>query len=70
MSRFFEELKAAYDAELDDLMTDSAGHDVLARRLQANGSGGAIAADDRMQPGNGGRRLPRRHAFCQSGSDA
>lgn len=34
MSRFFEELKVAYDAELDDLMTDSAGHDVLARRLQ------------------------------------
>ncbi|MEF8701575.1 MAG: hypothetical protein V5B32_09640 [Candidatus Accumulibacter sp. UW26] len=38
MSRFFEELKAAYDAELDDLMTDSAGHDVLARRLQAKRS--------------------------------
>jgi hypothetical protein len=27
--------KSAYDAELDDLMTDSAGHDVLAKRLQA-----------------------------------
>lgn len=35
LSPFFEELKSAYDAELDDLMTDSAGHDVLARRLQA-----------------------------------
>lgn len=35
LSPFFEELKSAYDAELDDLMTDSAGHDVLAKRLQA-----------------------------------
>ncbi|MEF8729622.1 MAG: hypothetical protein V5B34_15685 [Accumulibacter sp.] len=35
VSPYFEELKSAYDAELDDLMTDSAGHDVLARRLQA-----------------------------------
>jgi hypothetical protein len=34
LSPFFEELKSAYDAELDDLMTDSSGHDVLARRLQ------------------------------------
>jgi hypothetical protein len=35
LSPFFEDLKSAYDAELDDLMTDSAGHDVLAKRLQA-----------------------------------
>lgn len=34
LSPFFEELKSAYDAELDDLMTDSAGHDVLAKRLR------------------------------------
>ncbi len=38
VSPYFEELKSAYDAELDDLMTDSAGHDVLARRLQAKRS--------------------------------
>ncbi|SBT09015.1 conserved hypothetical protein [Candidatus Accumulibacter aalborgensis] len=35
LSTFFEDLKSAYEAELDDLMTDSAGHDVLAKRLQA-----------------------------------
>jgi hypothetical protein len=35
LSSFFEELKSAYEAELDDLTTDSAGHDVLAKRLQA-----------------------------------
>ncbi|MEF8712298.1 MAG: hypothetical protein V5B39_01770 [Accumulibacter sp.] len=35
LSLFFEDLKSAYDAELDDLMTDSAGHDVLAKRLKA-----------------------------------
>lgn len=35
LSPFFEDLKSAYDAELDDLMTDSAGHDVLAKRLKA-----------------------------------
>lgn len=35
LSPFFEELLSAYDAELDDLMTDSAGHDVLAKRLKA-----------------------------------
>ena len=34
LSPFFEELKSAYDAELDDLLTDSAGHDVLAQRLR------------------------------------
>lgn len=34
LSPFFEDLKSAYDAELDDLMTDSAGHDVLAKRLR------------------------------------
>jgi len=38
VSPFFEELKSAYDAELDDLMTDSAGHDILASRLQAKRS--------------------------------
>lgn len=38
LSPFFEELKSAYDAELDDLTTDSAGHDVLAGRLQAKRS--------------------------------
>lgn len=35
LSTFFEDLKSAYEAELEDLMTDSAGHDVLAKRLQA-----------------------------------
>ncbi len=35
LSRFFEELRSAYEAELDDLMTDSGGHDVLAERLKA-----------------------------------
>ncbi|EXI78555.1 MAG: hypothetical protein AW10_02907 [Candidatus Accumulibacter appositus] len=34
LSPFFEELQSAYDAELDDLLTDSAGHDVLAQRLR------------------------------------
>ena len=34
LSPFFEDLKSAYEAELDDLMTDSAGHDVLAKRLR------------------------------------
>ncbi|MBL8398052.1 MAG: hypothetical protein JNL84_07910 [Candidatus Accumulibacter sp.] len=34
LSPYFAELKSAYEAELDDLMTDSAGHDVLARRLR------------------------------------
>jgi hypothetical protein len=38
ISPFFSELKSAYDAELDDLMTDSAGHDILASRLQAKRS--------------------------------
>ena len=38
ISRYFEELKSAYDAELDDMMTDSAGHDILASRLQAKRS--------------------------------
>lgn len=34
LSPFFEDLKSAYEAELDDLTTDSAGHDVLAQRLR------------------------------------
>jgi hypothetical protein len=34
LSPFFEELSSAYEAELDDLLTDSAGHDVLAQRLR------------------------------------
>ncbi|MCB1967086.1 MAG: hypothetical protein KDI64_13880 [Candidatus Accumulibacter sp.] len=34
LSPFFEELNSAYEAELDDLLTDSAGHDVLAQRLR------------------------------------
>lgn len=34
LSPYFAELKSAYEAELEDLMTDSAGHDVLAKRLQ------------------------------------
>ncbi|MBL8391345.1 MAG: hypothetical protein JNN21_05665 [Candidatus Accumulibacter sp.] len=38
VSPYFEELTSAYDAELDDLMTDSAGHDILARRLQVKRS--------------------------------
>ncbi|MEO8169308.1 MAG: hypothetical protein ABI575_00395 [Oxalobacteraceae bacterium] len=35
LSPFFHELKSAYDAELDDMCSDSAGNDVLASRLQA-----------------------------------
>lgn len=35
LSPFFEDLKSAYDAELDDLSSDSAGNDVLASRLDA-----------------------------------
>ncbi|MCM8597639.1 MAG: hypothetical protein NFW04_03115 [Candidatus Accumulibacter sp.] len=35
LSPYFAELKSAYEAELEDLMTDSAGHDVLAKRLKA-----------------------------------
>ncbi len=35
LSPFFEELNSAYQAELEDLMTDSGGHDVLAARLKA-----------------------------------
>jgi len=38
VSAYFEELQSAYDAELDDLMTDSAGHDILAKRLQTKRS--------------------------------
>lgn len=34
LSPFFEELNSAYGAELDDLTTDSAGHDILAKRLK------------------------------------
>ena len=34
LSPYFAELKSAYEAELDDLMTDSAGQDVLAKRLR------------------------------------
>ena len=34
-SPFFADLRSAYEAELDDLMTDSGGHDVLGKRLEA-----------------------------------
>lgn len=34
LSPYFNELKSAYEAELEDLTTDSAGHDVLAKRLR------------------------------------
>ena len=33
LSRFFQNLRSAYDAELDDLRTDSEGKDVLKSRL-------------------------------------
>ncbi len=35
LSPFFEELKSAYDAELDDMCSDSAGNDVLTSRLRS-----------------------------------
>ena len=35
LSPFFEDLKSAYDAELDDMSSDSAGNDVLTSRLEA-----------------------------------
>lgn len=35
ISSFFHELKSAYDSELDDMCSDSAGNDVLASRLEA-----------------------------------
>lgn len=35
LSPFFHELKSAFDAELEDMCSDSAGNDVLASRLQA-----------------------------------
>ena len=35
LSPFFHELKSAFDAELDDMCSDSAGNDVLASRLEA-----------------------------------
>ncbi len=37
-SSFFTDLRAAYEAEIDDLTTDSGGHDVLGKRLQAKRS--------------------------------
>ncbi len=35
LSPFFEDLKSAYAAELDDMCSDSAGNDVLRSRLEA-----------------------------------
>lgn len=35
LSPFFHELKSAFDAELEDMCSDSAGNDVLESRLQA-----------------------------------
>ena len=35
LSPFFEDLKSAYDAELEDMCSDSAGNDVLSSRLEA-----------------------------------
>ncbi len=35
LSPFFHELKSAFDAELEDMSSDSAGNDVLESRLQA-----------------------------------
>lgn len=35
LSPFFEDLKSAYDAELEDMRSDSAGNDVLSSRLRA-----------------------------------
>lgn len=35
LSPFFHELKSAFDAELEDMCSDSAGNDVLTARLQA-----------------------------------
>ncbi|WP_025918301.1 hypothetical protein [Herminiimonas sp. CN] len=35
LSPFFHELKSAYDAELEDMRSDSAGNDVLTSRLHA-----------------------------------
>lgn len=34
LSPYFADLRSAYEAELDDLTTDSGGHDVLAKRLK------------------------------------
>ena len=35
ISRYFRDLRKAYEAELDDLTSDSAGKDVLRKRLDA-----------------------------------
>ncbi|NMM36749.1 MAG: hypothetical protein HHJ09_04435 [Glaciimonas sp.] len=35
LSSFFHDLKSAYDSELDDMSSDSAGNDVLESRLEA-----------------------------------
>lgn len=37
-SRYFADLRSAYDAELDDLLSDSEGKDVLKKRLAAKRS--------------------------------
>ena len=38
LSRYFSDLRSAYDAELDDLTSDSEGKDVLKKRLAAKRS--------------------------------
>jgi len=38
LSPFFADLRSAYEAELDDLTTDSGGHDVLGKRLETKRS--------------------------------
>lgn len=38
LSRYFSDLRSAYDAELDDLASDSEGKDVLKKRLAAKRS--------------------------------
>lgn len=38
LSRYFSDLRSAYDAELDDLLSDSEGKDVLKKRLAAKRS--------------------------------
>ncbi len=38
LSRYFSDLRSAYDAELDDLTSDSEGKDVLKKRLSAKRS--------------------------------
>ena len=38
LSRYFSDLRSAYEAELDDLTSDSEGKDVLKKRLAAKRS--------------------------------